>query len=95
MGPTENFEQTDFLSDPSLLEDPYPYYDYLRECPVRRVPPNGTIAVTGCEEAVKVWRDTESIPPLTPPRSLILDSPLKLAPTTSAISSNRPAGTTP
>lgn len=56
----ESFDSLDFLTDASRLEDPTPYYDYLRECPVRHVPPHGIAAVTGCEEAVEVWRDTDT-----------------------------------
>jgi cytochrome P450 len=55
---TESFETLDFLTDASILEDPAPYYAYLRECPVRRVPPHGVVAVTGIDEAVEVWRDS-------------------------------------
>ena len=31
-------ESLDFFTDPSLVADPYPYYDAIRECPVRREP---------------------------------------------------------
>lgn len=55
-----NFEEVDFLSDAALVEDPYPYYDFLRECPVREVPPHGVVAVTGWDEAVAVWRDVDT-----------------------------------
>jgi cytochrome P450 len=51
------FEAVDFLTDESVVEDPYPYYEYLRHCPVRHVPPHGMVAVTGYDEVVEVWRD--------------------------------------
>jgi cytochrome P450 len=54
------FETVDFLTDASILGDPSPYYDYLRECPVRHVPPHGVVAVTGYDEAVSVWRHQET-----------------------------------
>jgi len=54
------FETLDFLTDASVLGDPSQYYDYLRECPVRHVPPHGMVAVTGYEELVSVFRDTET-----------------------------------
>ncbi len=56
----EDFETLDFLTDASILENPQSYYAYLRECPVRLVPPHGVAAVTGCDEAVKVWRDSDT-----------------------------------
>ena len=56
----ESYETLDFLTDASILEDPAPYYAYLRQCPVRQVPPHGVAAVTGCDEAVKVWRDSDT-----------------------------------
>jgi cytochrome P450 len=54
------FESIDFLTDASLVDDPYPYYDYLRECPVRSVAPHGVVAVTGYDEVVEVWRDDDT-----------------------------------
>ena len=51
-----SFETLDFLTDGSILDDPVQYYDYLRECPVRHVPPHGVVAVTGYDEVVSVWR---------------------------------------
>jgi cytochrome P450 len=55
-----SFETLDFLTDASILADPTPYYDYLRECPVRHVPPHGVVAVSGYDEAVSVWRHQET-----------------------------------
>lgn len=54
-----SFETLDFLTDASILADPSGYYDYLRECPVRHVPPHDVVAVTGYDEAVWVWRHQE------------------------------------
>ena len=54
------FETLDFLTDASVLGDPSPYYDYLRECPVRHVPPHDVVAVTGYDELVSVFRDIET-----------------------------------
>jgi cytochrome P450 len=53
------FDTLDFLTDASVLADPVPYYEYLRERPVRHVPPHGVVAVTGYDEAVAVWRAPE------------------------------------
>ena len=54
------FETLDFLTDASVLGDPSPYYDYLRECPVRHVPPYDVVAVSGYDELVSVFRDIET-----------------------------------
>ncbi len=38
MSQLERFEKVDFFTDPSLIEDPYPYFDYLRaQGPVLRL----------------------------------------------------------
>jgi cytochrome P450 len=52
-----DFETVDFLSEASIVDNPYPYYDYLRACPVQPVPPHNVLAVSGYDEAVAVWRD--------------------------------------
>ncbi|GMU78121.1 MAG: cytochrome P450 [Acidimicrobiia bacterium] len=57
---TPSYEDVDFLTEATLVDDPYPYYDFLRECPVRTVPPHGIVAVTGWDEAVSVWRDVDT-----------------------------------
>jgi len=57
----EKFETVDFFTDPSLIEDPYPYFDYLRsQGPVWRLPHHGVVAVSGYDEAVAVYRDTDT-----------------------------------
>ena len=51
----------DFFNDQSLVEDPYPYFDQLRsECPVLQLPQFGVVAVTGYDEALEVYRDTDT-----------------------------------
>jgi cytochrome P450 len=57
---TLDFESVDFLTEESIVDDPYPYYAFLRQCPVRRVPPRSIVAVTGYDEAVAVWRDDDT-----------------------------------
>lgn len=58
---TTDYATLDFLTDQSLVPNPYPYFDYLREQnPVLEVPPWGCIAVTGYEEAVAVYKDTDT-----------------------------------
>jgi cytochrome P450 len=57
---TTDFETADFFSDPSLLEDPYPYFEHLRAtCPVTGIS-NGVMAVSGYDEATEVYRDIET-----------------------------------
>jgi cytochrome P450 len=60
MSDAAQYEDVDFLTEASLVDDPYPYYDYLRECPVRPAGPHGIVAVTGWDEGVEVWRDVET-----------------------------------
>ena len=56
-----SFEGVDFFTDPSLVEDPYPYYDYLRSrSPVLPLAHHGVVAVTGYDEALAVYRDVET-----------------------------------
>jgi cytochrome P450 len=56
-----DWRTTDFFLDDSLVEDPYPYFEQLREeCPVLQLPHHGVVAVTGYDEAHEVYRDTET-----------------------------------
>ncbi|HET9731708.1 MAG TPA: cytochrome P450 [Acidimicrobiales bacterium] len=56
-----DFAGTDYFTDPSLVEDPYGYYEHLRaQGPVCREPHQGTYAVTGYDEAVAVYRDDDT-----------------------------------
>ena len=51
----------DYFSDDSLVEDPYPYLDSLREqCPVLPLEHLGVVAVTGYDEASEVYRDPDT-----------------------------------
>lgn len=57
---TKSFDAIDFFRDEELLRDPYAYFDALRsECPVRREPHHGVVMITGYDEAVDVYNDTE------------------------------------
>ncbi|MET0726736.1 MAG: cytochrome P450 [Acidimicrobiales bacterium] len=56
-----DFDAIDFFQGDELLVDPNPYYDYNREkCPVRRERHHDVVMVTGYEEAVAVYNDTET-----------------------------------
>ena len=55
-----HFNDPDFFMDLSLVDDPYPYFEYLRASgPVKRLPAHNVVAVTGFEEALAVHLDTE------------------------------------
>ena len=56
-----DFDQVDFFSDASLLEDPYPYFEHLRaKCPVTPLPHHGVVAISGLDEASDVYRDPDT-----------------------------------
>jgi len=56
-----DWKTIDYFFDESLVEDPYDYYDDLRSaCPVQSLDHLGVVAVTGYDEAIEVYRDTES-----------------------------------
>jgi cytochrome P450 len=53
-----SFDDIDFFTDDSLLENPFPYFDHLRaQCPVKRLPAHDVVAITGHDEASDLWRD--------------------------------------
>jgi cytochrome P450 len=54
-----DFDQIDFFTDKSIIDDPYPYFDYLRsQCPVLHDPRSGVVAVTGYDELSAAYRDS-------------------------------------
>ena len=56
-----DFDAIDFFRDLSLVADPFPYFDHLRlRSPVWREPHHGVVMVTGYDEAVAVYRDTDT-----------------------------------
>jgi cytochrome P450 family 150 subfamily A5 len=55
-----DFDAIDWFRARALYQDPYPYYEWLRaHGPVWREPHHGAVMVTGYEEAVAVYHDTE------------------------------------
>jgi cytochrome P450 len=61
-----DYDTVDFLTDQTLVPDPYPYFDHLRsQNPVLRIPPYDVVAVTGYEEAMGVYRNTEDFSNIT------------------------------
>ena len=57
-----SFEGVDFFSDASLIDDPYPYFDYVREQrgTVWLDPQYGVAYITGHDEAMTVLRDPDA-----------------------------------
>lgn len=51
----------DYFSDPAITQDPYAYFDYLREQgPVYAEPHHGVVAVTGYQEVMAAFKDTDA-----------------------------------
>ena len=56
-----DWKTVDYFFDADLVNDPYSYYDDLREeCPVLKLDHLGVFAVTGYDELLDVYRDTDS-----------------------------------
>ncbi|HMG27531.1 MAG TPA: cytochrome P450 [Acidimicrobiia bacterium] len=54
-----DFDNVDFFRDETVVPDPYPYFDALREqCAVLRESHHDVVMVTGYEEATAVYHDT-------------------------------------
>ncbi len=54
----QDFAAHDFFLSNSFVDDPYPYFDHLREQgPVVREPHQGIFMVTGYQEALEVYND--------------------------------------
>jgi cytochrome P450 len=57
----QNFDEVDFFTDKSLVDDPHPYFDYLRaKGPAVFLPARGVYAVAGYEEGVAVFQDEDT-----------------------------------
>ncbi|ORA33252.1 cytochrome P450 [Mycobacterium aquaticum] len=51
----------DYFSDPVVAQDPYEYYEYLRSRgPVFTEPHHGVVAVTGYQEVMAAFKDTDA-----------------------------------
>jgi cytochrome P450 len=56
-----DFDTIDFFRGDALIPDPYPYFDDLRaQCPVLREPHHEVVMITGFDEAIQVYTDTET-----------------------------------
>ena len=50
-----DFDSINFFTDESLLENPYPYFEYLHsKCPVSLTAHYGVVAITGYDEATEI-----------------------------------------
>ena len=59
-----DFEQVNFFKDRAIQDDPYPYFDWVREQGrVWQEPHYGVFMVTGHEEAKDVYREPATFPP--------------------------------
>ena len=57
---TSDLDSVDFFTDNKLLHDPYAYLAGLRdECPLRRETHHDVVMVTGYDEGVAIYNDTE------------------------------------
>jgi cytochrome P450 len=56
-----DFDEMDFFTDRRLVENPYPYYEALRQqCPVTRESHHDVTMVTGWDEACAVMNDADT-----------------------------------
>jgi len=56
-----DFDDIDFFRGNECIADPYPYFDWLRaQCPVARERHHNVMMVTGYDEAVAVYNDTDT-----------------------------------
>ena len=61
MTATTDFETVDFFRARPIYQNPYPYYEWLRDHgPVWREPKYGIVMVTGYDEAVSVYHDAKT-----------------------------------
>ncbi len=58
------FDSVNFFTDRSIQDDPYPYFDWVRDQgPVWREPHSGAFIITGHPEAMTIYSDPASFPP--------------------------------
>ncbi len=56
-----DFDEVDYFRTPSIYQDPYPYYEYVRaHGPVWREPHWGVVLITGFDEVMQVYNDAET-----------------------------------
>ncbi len=56
-----DYDAIDFFHGDELVAEPYPYFEWLRaQCPVQRERHHDVVMVTGYEEAIAVYNDTDT-----------------------------------
>jgi cytochrome P450 len=56
-----DFDSVDYFKGTELIVDPYPYFDHMRDkCPVAQESRHGVFLVTGYDEAIQVFNDTDT-----------------------------------
>src|SRR2546421_12817973 len=59
--PVTDLDDVDYFTDANLAQEPYSYWDYLREQgPVFREPHYGVVSVTGYQEVQAAFKDVDS-----------------------------------
>ena len=62
------FETVNFFTDRSTQDDPYAYFDWVREQgPVWQEPNYGVFVISGHPEAMSIYGDPATFPPEDPP----------------------------
>ncbi len=58
---SESLTDKNFFTDRDLVDDPYPYFDALREqCPIHQESHHDVLMVTGYDEAVEIYNDSDT-----------------------------------
>jgi cytochrome P450 family 150 subfamily A5 len=71
-----NVLERNFFTDPEILQDPTPYYAALREHgPVWREPHQGVVILSGIEEILEVYADTERFSAIVGPLGPLVSVP--------------------
>ncbi len=74
-----DYDAIDFFRGGELVADPYPYYEWLRaQCPVQRERHHGVMMVTGYDEAIAVYNDTDTFSSCNSPTGPLPGFPVPL-----------------
>jgi len=74
-----DYDPIDFFRGSDLVDDPYPYFDWLRDqCPVRRETHHDVMMVTGYDEAVAVYTNTDAFSSCNSPTGPLPGFPVPL-----------------
>jgi cytochrome P450 len=74
-----DYDAIDFFRGNELVNDPYPYFDWLRaQCPAQREQHHGVMMVTGYDEAIAVYNDTDTFSSCNSPTGPFPGFPVEL-----------------